>query len=282
MITKAGVPSDKVIVGVTSYGRQFKMTDPNCVGKDCTFVGPKSSATGGRCTKTPEYISNAEIKEIIQTNPGAKVISNDDNSKTLIYDGNWVSYMDEEDKARRADLYKLLNFGGVVDWAIDLIQFRNGEGLIDNIVDPIKGGGSCNTANGGMRRGYASCRKSAVDCQQDESWKAVTCDKPREGDYDTPPPAKWAHYKADAAWCAVVSEWLSKRDTKYKNRPDKSFSDIVAFFFDGPSLFHCEKLTQSSSDSGCVLPGECPPGKTGVGGRHILQSMHNIHEVGNS
>lgn len=35
MMTKAGVPSHKVVMGVTSYGRSFKMTDPTCRGPLC-------------------------------------------------------------------------------------------------------------------------------------------------------------------------------------------------------------------------------------------------------
>ncbi|KAL4993275.1 glycoside hydrolase superfamily [Aspergillus recurvatus] len=36
MMTKAGVPSHKIVVGVTSYGRLFKMTDATCRGPLCT------------------------------------------------------------------------------------------------------------------------------------------------------------------------------------------------------------------------------------------------------
>jgi len=42
MITKAGVPSYKVIPGLANYGRSFQMTDPNCNGPMCTFTGPLS------------------------------------------------------------------------------------------------------------------------------------------------------------------------------------------------------------------------------------------------
>lgn len=37
MMTKAGVPSHKVVMGVSSYGRSFKMTDATCRGPLCEF-----------------------------------------------------------------------------------------------------------------------------------------------------------------------------------------------------------------------------------------------------
>lgn len=36
LMTKAGVPANKIVVGVTSYGRSFKMSDPTCRGPMCT------------------------------------------------------------------------------------------------------------------------------------------------------------------------------------------------------------------------------------------------------
>jgi len=46
MITKAGVTTNKIAVGVASYGRSFKGTTAGCTGPMCTFVGPDSGATG--------------------------------------------------------------------------------------------------------------------------------------------------------------------------------------------------------------------------------------------
>lgn len=50
MITKAGVPSNKVIVGVTSYGRSFQMVDPSCTGPDCLFTGGAGATGSGART----------------------------------------------------------------------------------------------------------------------------------------------------------------------------------------------------------------------------------------
>lgn len=88
MITKAGVPTKKIIVGVTSYGRSFKMTDANCSGPMCTYVGPKSAAKPGECTKTAGYLANAEINEIINAGGAIKTWSDEKTaSDYLVYEG---------------------------------------------------------------------------------------------------------------------------------------------------------------------------------------------------
>lgn len=49
MITKAGVPAAKVVVGISSYGRSFGMTDPTCTGPECLFNGPNSTGVYPMC-----------------------------------------------------------------------------------------------------------------------------------------------------------------------------------------------------------------------------------------
>ncbi|KAK3688699.1 glycoside hydrolase superfamily [Podospora appendiculata] len=67
MITKASVPSNKIVVGVSSYGRSFETTQAECTGPQCSFTGPDSTAKKGRCTGTSGHISNAEIDDIIKS-----------------------------------------------------------------------------------------------------------------------------------------------------------------------------------------------------------------------
>jgi GH18 family chitinase len=125
MITKAGVPSNMILVGVSSYGRSFGMTTPGCTGPMCKFTGPNSGATPGPCTQTGGYISNAEINMIIGVNnSGLNQFSDaESDSDILVFNANqWVAYMTDQRKASRVARYKSLNFGGTSDWAVDLQQ----------------------------------------------------------------------------------------------------------------------------------------------------------------
>ncbi|KAE9378485.1 glycoside hydrolase family 18 protein, partial [Stipitochalara longipes BDJ] len=124
MITKAGVPSGQVAVGVSSYGRSFQMVDPGCPTEMCEYTGPDSGALAGPCTDEPGYISNAEINGIIASNKAAKIYFDDNSySNVMYYDDQWVAYMDDTNKATRALLYQEIALGGTADWAYDLAEF---------------------------------------------------------------------------------------------------------------------------------------------------------------
>jgi chitinase len=120
MVTKAGVQARKIMVGISSYGRGFQMEDPNCMTDTCRFT--KEPAAPGACTNEPGYIANAEIDEILRTNPTAKrLMWHESDTNILVYNSNqWVAYMDAVTKAKRITKYRDLNFGGTSDWAIDL------------------------------------------------------------------------------------------------------------------------------------------------------------------
>lgn len=152
MVTKAGAPAHKIFVGITSYGRSFKMEDQFCISPDCHFTSfPgekwKSNAMPGECTNTSGYISDAELRQMEQDSlvmgelgDVLKYHDHPSNSDIMLYYGNWVAYMSPTTKRTRTEWIQSLNFGGVSDWAVDLERFHAEPGQADDEEDYTLGG----------------------------------------------------------------------------------------------------------------------------------------------
>jgi chitinase len=173
MITKAGVPTKKVAVGISSYGRSFKMAQAGCTGPMCQFTANadnSSQAEPGECTATAGYISNAEINNLVNANvsSGAKTwYDSVTDSNYAVWDNTqWVSYMTEDVKESRKKRWQNLNFAGIVDWAVDLAEYTGDDGKTD---------GTC-----------SKDADSIDDCPDDQipvhPWQA--CDSPPTGHFD--------------------------------------------------------------------------------------------------
>ncbi|KAJ5926897.1 killer toxin alpha/beta [Penicillium verrucosum] len=138
MLTKAGVDSNKVFVGVPTYGRSFGMTDESCTGPNCHYTGTNSvsNAKEGRCTKTAGIIANAEINEILAIGNQTKVYYDaGSDSNIIVWDNTWASFMDGDTMKSRTSFYKDFNFGGTVEWAVDLNKFTDDDNNYDDSWD---------------------------------------------------------------------------------------------------------------------------------------------------
>jgi GH18 family chitinase len=126
MITKAQVQTKKLMVGVSSYGRAYEMTDSGCTGPECTYTG--NGASPGRCTDTSGYLANAEILEIQKENGSVDShYDADSDSDIVVYnETQWVAFMTDETRNRRIDDYEGKHMGGSVEWSIDLQTFIPG------------------------------------------------------------------------------------------------------------------------------------------------------------
>ncbi|KAJ5720849.1 uncharacterized protein N7483_008783 [Penicillium malachiteum] len=120
MITKAGIATNQVMVGVSSYGRSFHMTEAGCTASDCTW---DTGGAAGECTDTVGYISNAEINSILASDSSANFTSTSDTDFIVYNSTQWVGYMTNDTKVERQAYYETYNFAGTSEWAIDLEAF---------------------------------------------------------------------------------------------------------------------------------------------------------------
>lgn len=125
MITKAGVPSNMIAVGVSSYARSFEMTTPGCWTELCTYLGP---GLAGPCTGEAGYIGDYELDTIRAQDSSVEVYWDEVSySNIMVYnETQWAAYMNDTNKAARKVYYEGLNFLGSADWAIDLAVGSDG------------------------------------------------------------------------------------------------------------------------------------------------------------
>lgn len=242
MVTKAGVPSGKVVVGVTSYGRSFGMAQAGCDGPNCKYTGGRLSSTAkkGECTDTAGYISNAEISKIIKDGGrvNKKYIDKGSHSNILVYDNTeWVAYMDADIRNARTRIYKAQGMGGTTNWATDLESFNDPpKGVKDwaNFRLQIKSGN--NPLHSGDRNG---------------NWTELSCDSDVYTEiYDYTPKERWLGMDANDAWKDIVDDWKDHR----KEYPDDSFTRYVAYLTGGPTRAECGEIR---SGSGCRDYKDC-------------------------
>ncbi|ODA83589.1 hypothetical protein RJ55_02104 [Drechmeria coniospora] len=250
MITKAGMPANKVVVGVSSYGRSFKMAQAGCTGPDCLFTGSArvSNAAKGRCTDTGGYISNAEIQEIIRQGRATKQWLDGSGSNILVYDKTeWVSYMDAATKKFREDVFAAYNFAGTSDWAVDLQEFvESSDG--DDDYDP-------NYVASVDRNAFPPCDAKFGSLDELKSKK------------DGIPPHCLNHYIVDVE-IKIMNDALDKYQVLVDRGYDDRFriyekysiqqipSQINAFMGNGHAgdFFKCEETRYRTCCSSCNFP----------------------------
>ncbi|THC88729.1 hypothetical protein EYZ11_011829 [Aspergillus tanneri] len=266
MITKAGVPGRKVIVGVTSYGRSFKMAEAGCWGPDCIFTGDRlnSNAKKGKCTGTAGYIADAEIAEILNK-PGRVVkhfVDSSSNSDILVYDNTeWVGYMSAATKKTRTALYSAWGLGGTSDWASDLQKYHD-------VPGPA-------TSWGVFKQLALAGEDPKTDHTRNGNWTEMDCTHKMIVDSTWYTPSdRWKTLNADAAWADVVRIW---EDTDEPRHGIKFMQSVSTTLHIGAEA-NCGELVSNS----CVAK-DCPDGAngdtSGPAAQLIWNSLVKIHKL---
>ncbi|KAL4903342.1 hypothetical protein BDW74DRAFT_156203 [Aspergillus multicolor] len=272
MITKAGADSNKLIVGVASYGRAFKMSTAGCTGPECTFAGEASGAKKGRCTGEAGYISNGEIQEILDNNENSRTFVDDSFSNILVYDDTeWVAYSDDSNREARETLFQGLNMGGSVEWAVDLQAFHdvpdNMVEVVDGVSVPIKSWASVksviNLGNDPYTWGERTGNWTELDCNAD----AV------RGKLQMPSDERWEQLGCADAWDDAIRTW--KTDYKPHGR---TFSESIFDFFNAEAA-ECGLGTEEGDCDDAINCEDTKGSGSGPAGWEILNSLIKINSM---
>lgn len=283
MITKAGVPGHKILVGVTSYGRSFQMAQPGCWGPNCHFTGDRltSFATPGRCTGTSGYIADAEINEIVNGGGngigarGSRVVTQytdaASHSDIMVYDNNqWVSYMSEESKKIRAAVYASLGMGGIIDWASDMQVFNDPP-------PPSKSWNEEPDSHIARIKAGEDPKLNGSDTTPAGRWKTYDCTHRAISDLYTfgPPLQRWHALDTDTAWREGVKVFKDN----FRGKVDfmEAFEQIYRL---GASP-KCGSFAMPADN--CDSPFECGKGldenQSGPAAKLIFDALIYIHQM---
>ncbi|ERS96515.1 hypothetical protein HMPREF1624_06719 [Sporothrix schenckii ATCC 58251] len=290
MITKAGVPSGKVVVGVTSYGRSFGMTDPGCYTPECTFGGGAagSTATQGPCTGTGGYLADAEITDIMEgtnstsnekrrrrrdsTSLSSRVnqyyYDKDSDSQILVFDDNqWVSFMTADIRASRTAKYKSLGLGGTTNWASDLQTFNEVPGNVPNWDAFILA----------VKTGLDPMSDLSVDPSQiSGNWTKLSCTDPAVVDVrHMTSEERWDRLDCTDAWNDVINVW---KTTDINNGMYLSAS--ISASINGPESSNCGSLAATSNCDRILLCKDVENTQgSGPAAYEIWNSLVYVHEI---
>ena len=114
-----GAPSDKIVIGLGTYGRIYTLSDPSCLDIGCPFSGAASGGCAGADGFMPyfnidEYVSGG-LYESIKLNPTT-------GSMELVIDNNkWISYDNKETFKIKASYASNACLRGYMWWAVDML-----------------------------------------------------------------------------------------------------------------------------------------------------------------
>jgi len=111
-----GVPANKLVLGLATYGRTWTLTDS-------TKHGPKAPASGdgnqGSCTAQPGFLSYYEIQTFLAA--GATEVYDDTSKSAYAYkDNQWVCYDNAQSMDQKLSYIKTKDLRGGMIWSMDL------------------------------------------------------------------------------------------------------------------------------------------------------------------
>ncbi len=127
----AGVPPEKIVLGMATYGHTFAGVETERPRSPHKGKGPKA-----RCTNEEGSIAYFEVAELLKSGQ-LKRYWDDDTATPYAYDAKtklWVTYDDTESLQKKLDVVENKRLGGAMFWAIDLDDYKSGYPLISSVA----------------------------------------------------------------------------------------------------------------------------------------------------
>jgi chitinase len=118
----AGIPSEKLVLGLAAYGRTYTLSDTSCTTPGCGFNGAKATT----CTNSNGFMSYFEIENIISSN-SYDILDVDTNSGTmyLVKGDQWIGFDNESTFASKIQYAESSCMRGTFVWASDMTNNMN-------------------------------------------------------------------------------------------------------------------------------------------------------------
>jgi len=143
----AGAPASKLTIGLATYGRGWKLSDPDVMGYN---ANTREACSEGESTKEAGYRSYYEIQDTLTKSGATAVYDEARQCPYVVYDGEWIGYDNERSICAKLAFARGLGLAGSMVWALDLDNFAEGYPLISLMSD---GGDSCGTQGGTTKTG---------------------------------------------------------------------------------------------------------------------------------
>jgi chitinase len=133
---EGGIPPERLVLGMPSYGRSFKGVKDPAPGSSAGGAGIK-----GRCTAAEGFLAYTEVVALIESGQ-YKTYWDPISSTPYAFNestGSWISYDDIRSINIKVDLVDEKDLGGGMFWAIDLDDFHNDYPLITTVARRLRG-----------------------------------------------------------------------------------------------------------------------------------------------
>ncbi|KRZ70914.1 putative endochitinase [Trichinella papuae] len=117
---KRGMPKEKIIIGLATYGRGWKLKNHSDFSVGAATIGASDST---KYVREPGVCSYYEVCEMLQAG-GKRYWDHQTRSPYLVKDDQWFSYDDPQSFREKLEWLKTEGYGGAFVWTLDFDDFN--------------------------------------------------------------------------------------------------------------------------------------------------------------